>query len=260
MAAPMSPPADHATRRAWCTAVLPRNIFAIGVVSFLTDVSGEMIVPVLPLFLTATLGAPPAAVGLIEGLAESTAALLRIFSGWISDRVGKRKQLVVIGYCFSNLVKPLLALCTVWPQVLAIRFTDRFGKGIRGAPRDALIADSVEPAERGRAFGFHRAMDHLGAIAGPVTALLLIPVLFGSGELRPSEYRVLFGIAAVPAVVSVFVLLVFVREPSRHQAGRKADWSARLDPSFWLLLAIIVLFTLGNSSDAFLLLRAKALG
>src|ERR1051325_7714099 len=191
MAAPMSPPADHATRRAWCTAVLPRNIFAIGVVSFLTDVSGEMIVPVLPLFLTATLGAPPAAVGLIEGLAESTAAVLRIFSGWISDRVGRRKELVVVGYCFSNLVKPLLALCTVWPQVLAIRFSDRFGKGIRGAPRDALIADSVEPAERGKAFGFHQSMDTAAAAIGPLLAAAILALTMNNG-------RAVFALAAIP--------------------------------------------------------------
>ena len=133
---------------------LPRNVLAAGPVSFFTDISSEMIVPVLPIFLTAVLGAPVAAVGLIEGVAESTASLLRVFAGSMSDRSGRRKPLMLLGYGLANCTKPLLALSTAWPQVLAIRFGDRFGKGIRGAPRDALIADSVEPAVRGQAFGF----------------------------------------------------------------------------------------------------------
>ena len=142
---------------------MPRNVIAAGMVSLFTDISSEMIVPVLPLFLTMVLGAPIAVVGLIEGVAESTASVLRAFAGWLSDRTGRRKPLILVGYGLSNLTKPLLALSAAWPQVLAIRFLDRAGKGIRGAPRDALLADSVAPSVRGRAFGFHRSMDTTGA-------------------------------------------------------------------------------------------------
>ena len=250
-----SPIAEQATGRAWWTAGLPRNIFAIGVVSLLTDISGEMIVPVLPLFLTAALGAPPAAVGLIEGVAESTAAVLRIFSGWISDRIGRRKELVVVGYCLSNLVKPLLAVTTAWPQVLAIRFSDRFGKGIRGAPRDALIADSVEPSERGKAFGFHQSMDTTGAAIGPLLAAAIL-------ALTMNDARMVFWLAGVPSIATIICAVWLVKDrPVEPKTGAPPTLGFRgLGRSFCLFTAISVLFAIGNSSDAFLILRAQNVG
>src|SRR5579859_5566533 len=177
---------------------LPRNVVAAGLVSFFTDISSEMIVPVLPIFLTAVLGAPVTAVGLIEGVAESTASILRVFAGSISDRTGRRKPLILFGYGLANLTKPLLAISTTWPQVLAIRFGDRFGKGIRAAPRDALIADSVDASVRGRAFGFHRGMDTAGAAIGPLLASATL-------ALASDNPRAVFWLASIPGVASVLI-------------------------------------------------------
>jgi MFS family permease len=242
-------------------ARLPSNVIWLSVVSFLNDFSSEMIYPLLPLFFTTVLGAGPAALGAMEGLVESAASLVKLYSGRLGDRLPRRKPLVVAGYSLASITRPLLALAMAPWQVIGLRVVDRVGKGLRGAPRDALIADSVDSAHRGRAFGFHRAMDHLGAIAGPVTALVLIPLLFGPGRLRPVEYRVLFAIAAVPALLSILVLLLLVHEAPRHD-GRRRDQPApaRLSGAFWYLLAVIMLFTLGNSSDTFLLLRANHVG
>ena len=242
-------------------AGLPRSVIWLSVVSFLNDFSSEMIYPLLPVFFIRVLGASPAALGAMEGLVESTASLVKLYSGRLGDRLPRRKPLVVAGYSLASVTRPFLALAMAPWHVIGLRVVDRVGKGLRSAPRDALIADSVDPAHRGRAFGFHRAMDHLGAIAGPVTALALIPWLFGSGNLPQAQYRVLFAIAAVPAVLSVAVLLLLVHETPRHD-GQCPDRpaGARLSGAFWYLLAVIMLFTLGNSSDTFLLLRANDVG
>lgn len=244
------------------TRRLSRNVLALGAVSFFTDASSEMIFPLLPLFVTTTLGATPLFLGAIEGAADSVSALLKLASGWLSDRM-RRKPLVVAGYTLASAVRPLVAMASTATQVLLIRVTDRVGKGIRGAPRDALIADSVEPSMRGRAFGFHRAADHAGAVVGPLVAYLLL-VYAGVGV------RVIFALAAIPAAVAVFVLVLFVREhsavpravpdpaPSTPDVSRFSR--ARLGRPFFGYLAILLVFTLGNSTDAFLLLRASELG
>ena len=240
---------------------LPSTVVWLGVVSLLNDFSSEMIFPLLPLFFTTVLHGSPGQLGAMEGLVESLSSLLKLWSGRQADRLPRRKPLVLFGYSLASIARPLLALAAAPWQVVALRVFDRVGKGIRGAPRDALIADSVDPGGRGRAFGFHRAMDHLGAIAGPLTALALIPLLFGTGDLREPDYRLLFGIAAVPAVLSVFVLLFLVREtPRAVQPHAEKGPAPQLGRPFWRLLGILALFTLGNSSDAFLLLRAREAG
>ena len=234
---------------------LGRNVFALGAVSFLTDVASDMTYPLLPLFLATTLGASATAVGAIEGAAESMAALLKLFSGWLSDRVPRRKPLVLVGYGIASLIRPLIGLAQSASQVLAIRLTDRVGKGIRGAPRDALIADSVDPAIRGRAFGFHRAADHAGAVVGPLLAFALLR--WGGLELRH-----IFLLTAIPGALAVAALLFGVREVPRATAAkdRKLDLRAPLGRRFWAFLGVLLIFTLGNSTDAFLLLRAAELG
>jgi MFS family permease len=233
-----------------------RNVFAFGLVSFCADVASEMLYPLIPIFLTTTLGAPVAVLGVIEGIAEGTASSLKVVSGWYADRVRWRKPLVAAGYALSALGKLLLAAAFVWPQVLLARFVDRFGKGVRTSPRDALIADSSDPARFGRAYGFHRGADTAGAVLGPLLALLLV-VLLGEDNLRP-----IFILAIVPGVASV-ALIALVRERRRAPApgspGLTLDLSGA-DAAFWVFLGISVLFALGNSSDAFLILRAKDLG
>jgi len=234
---------------------VPRNVFMLGVVSCFADISGEMIYPLIPLFLTGVLGAPVVVVGLIEGVAESTASLVKIFSGWWSDRTRKRKPLVIAGYGLAVVGKLLLAVAFVWPVVLLGRFVDRFGKGMRGSPRDALIADSAPENERGRAFGFHRSMDTLGAVVGPLLGLLLVALL-------NDRLRLVFAIAIIPGFLSV-AALALVREP-RPKAAKKAAppkiTLAGFDPRFRLFLLASFIFALGNSSDVFLILRAKQLG
>ncbi len=237
---------------------ISRNVFVLGLVSFAADISSEMLYPVLPIFLTTTLGTPVSLVGVIEGVAEGTAGTSKIAAGWLSDRMPERKPLVTAGYGLAALGKLLLALSFVWPQALAARFTDRLGKGVRTSPRDALLADSSFPEQRGRVFGFHRAMDTSGAVLGPLIALLMI-VLIGKNHLRP-----IFLIAVIPAVASV--LLVALAREHRHRP-KKDDGVKRpaIDFSgapagFWLVLTVGLLFAFGNSSDVFLLLRAKDLG
>lgn len=235
---------------------LGRNVIALGAVSFLTDVSSEMIYPLLPVFLTAVLGADAAFVGAIEGAAETTAALLKLASGWWSDRVRRRKPLVVIGYGIASIARPLVAIAQSASQVLAIRVSDRVGKGIRNAPRDALIAESVDPAIRGRAFGYHRAMDNAGGILGPLIAFAVLTWHF-------AELRTVFWLSAIPALLSLVVLVVFVRDVPRARpaaASGALDLSRPMGARFWKVLGVIFLFTLGNSTDAFLLLRANQLG
>jgi MFS family permease len=235
---------------------LGRNVMALSAVSFLTDVSSEMIYPLLPIFLTGVLGANASFIGAIEGAAETTAALLKLASGWWSDRVRKRKPLVVLGYGIATFMRPLVAVAQSAAQVLLIRVADRVGKGIRNAPRDALIAESVHPSIRGRAFGFHRAADHAGGVLGPLIAFAVLTYHW-------APIRTVFWLAAIPGVLSFIVLVAFVRDVERAAPAPAAagpDLSLPLDRSFWRVLAVIFLFTLGNSTDAFLLLRAHELG
>ena len=236
-------------------------MLVLAAVSFLTDASSEIIYPLLPIFLTTVLGASASVVGAIEGAAETTSALLKLASGWWSDRVSRRKPLVVAGYALASLARPLVAVAQSATQVLAIRLADRVGKGVRGAPRDALIAESVDPAIRGRAFGFHRSADHAGAVVGPLIAFALL-------RWEHVPLRTVFLIAAIPGVLSVIVLVAGVRETSRSVTAETS--SATLTPStsggralgrsFWTFFAAVLLFTLGNSTDAFLILRANQLG
>lgn len=240
---------------------LGRNVLVLAAVSFLTDASSEIIYPLLPIFLTSVLGASASAVGAIEGAAETTSALLKLASGWWSDRVSRRKPLVILGYALASLVRPLIGIAQSATQVLAIRLTDRVGKGIRGAPRDALIAESVHPSIRGRAFGFHRSADHAGAVIGPLIAFALL-------RWEQIPLRTVFLLAAIPGLLSVIVLMVGVRETPRT-AREAAPSAPAATPSlrasglgrpFWTFFASVLLFTLGNSTDAFLILRANELG
>jgi MFS family permease len=247
---------------------LPRNVFAIGLVSLLNDASSEIIYPLLPVFLSLTLGASPAIVGLIEGAAESISSLLKLFAGYFSDRRGKRKVFVVLGYGLANFVRPLLAFATNWYQVLAIRLTDRVGKGIRSAPRDAMIADAVSPQERGLAFGFHRAMDHTGAVLGPLIGYFLVTTLAANrNSLTAADFTKIFLLASIPAIAAVLVVGFFVRETYQDLVARNNNQphAPRLslkgfDSNFKRFLFLIALFTLSNSTDAFLLLRAQTAG
>ena len=230
------------------------NIIILGLTSLLTDISTEMVYPLLPMFLTQTLGASPAILGLIEGIAESVASLLRVFSGYISDRLGRRKPLAIAGYAASTLGKVFLVVAQAWPTVLAGRFVDRFGKGVRTAPRDALIADSADPARRGRAYGLHRAMDSLGATLGVIAAI----VLLRSGA---ANVRAIFLWSLIPAALGVAVLF-FARDVRSHRVGTQVPvlrWSL-LPAKLRAYLLVVFLFTLGNSSNQFLLLRAQNLG
>jgi MFS family permease len=235
---------------------LGRNVLALAAVSFLTDVSSDMTYPLLPVFLATVLGASATAVGAIEGAAESVAAFLKLASGWWSDRTPRRKPLVLAGYTIASVIRPLIGLAQSASQVLAIRVTDRLGKGIRGAPRDALIADSVDPAIRGRAFGFHRAADHAGAVVGPLLAFVLL-------RWMGLDLRTVFLLTAIPGALAVAMLLFGVQEVPRsapNKGGKGLDLKAPLGPRFWAYLGVLFLFTLGNSTDAFLLLRAGQLG
>jgi len=237
---------------------LTRNVVILGFVSLLNDAASEMIYPLLPVFLTSVLGAGPAALGMIEGIAESTASLLKLYSGYLSDRVKRRKGWVVAGYSLSNVIRPLIAFAGSWVQVLALRFSDRVGKGLRTSPRDAMIADSTPPEFRGMAYGFHRAMDHGGAIVGPLlaTGLLL---------LYQDSISTVFLLSFIPGTLAVVLLLVGLREreTAPRTGGRtfsfRSAWTEMPD-GFRKYLLIILIFTLGNSTDAFLLVRAQALG
>jgi len=234
---------------------LPRGVFALGFVSFLSDVASYMIYPLLPDFLTRTLHAGPAALGLIEGVAEATASLTKAASGWWSDRARRRKPLVVLGYSVATVARPLVGLASSWAQVLAIRFADRVGKGIRTSPRDALLADIVPEGERGRAYGLQRAMDNAGAVAGPLLAAFLLRYVF-------ADERPVFLLAAIPGLVAILVLIARVREaprtgtavaPSpRPPSANPAALPRRLRTA----IAIFAVFALASSTDAFLLLKA----
>lgn len=249
-----------------------RNVFFLGWVSLFTDMSSEMIFNVLPLFLLNVLKVGTPIIGLIEGIAEGTASLFKLVSGWLSDRLGRRKSLTVFGYSLSTLSKPFLYIASSWAVVLAVRFADRVGKGVRDAPRDALVADSTADNERGRSFGFHRAMDTAGAVLGIALAALIVYLVEREGlQLTWHAFRALVLSGIGPAVLAVLILLFFVREkkkgaqrkpgePATAQPVREAPAKTTLDRRFKLFLLIMVLFTLGNSSDAFLILRAQNLG
>jgi MFS family permease len=235
---------------------LPPTVKTLGLVSLLNDVSSEMIYPLLPRFLTHTLRAGPLFLGAVEGLAEAGASLLKIASGWLSDRLARRKPLVVLGYALSSLARPLVAVATAGWQVLAVRVADRVGKGTRSAPRDAMLADVTPADQRGRAYGFHRAMDHGGAVLGPLAAWAILAL--------GADQRTLFALAAIPAAVVVVVLLAAVREAPRATAADTPEPAAvsGIGPrrGFGAYLVVLAAFTLGNSSDAFLLLRAEEVG
>jgi MFS family permease len=243
-------------------APLPKTVKTLGLVSLLTDASSEMIYPLLPSFLSGTLKAGPAFLGLVEGAAEAVASLLKLVAGRLSDRAPRRKPFVAFGYGLSTLARPLVALATAPVHVLAIRLADRAGKGVRGAPRDAILAAVTPAPERGRAFGFHRAMDHAGAMLGPLLASAVL--------LVTSDLRTVFGLAFVPGLLALAVLALGVEEPRRGPAAG-AQGPPGLEPeepfsgpgdrrALYRYLAVLGLFSLGNSSDAFLLLRAQEAG
>ena len=231
------------------------NVLALGFVSLFNDISSEMIYPLLPLFLTETLGAGAAMLGVIEGIAESTASVLKLFSGWLSDRLRKRKILAVVGYTISTITRPLIAIATAGWHILVIRFSDRVGKGVRTSPRDALLADSSDEAIRGKAFGFHRAMDHAGAVIGPLLATAILAWITIS-------YRTVFYLAVIPAIIGVLILILRVVEkpPVGTPASAPKITIVNFDRPFRYYLGVVILFTLGNSTDAFLILRARNLG
>jgi MFS family permease len=246
---------------------MPRNVIAIGLVSLLNDSSSEIIYPLLPVFLSLSIGASPAIVGLIEGAAESVSSLLKLFAGNFSDRRRSRKGFVVFGYALAGFTRPLLAFASSWGQVLAIRLTDRVGKGIRSSPRDAMIADTVGVGERGLAFGFHRAMDHLGAVIGPLVGYVFLYYL-AANQSVPSEtdFSKIFLVASIPALAAVLVAIVFLKETGVNQETNAPGASPvkislrGFDGNFKRFLFIVALFTLSNSSDFFLILRAQTTG
>ncbi len=223
------------------------------------DISSEMIYPLMPLFLSSVLGASKELIGLIEGVAESTASIVKIFSGWVSDRVGKRKGLTAGGYGISTLSRPIVALATGWHMALIARFLDRVGKGVRTAPRDAIIAESTEPDRYGAAFGFHRAMDTLGAVIGPATAFFMLRTFSGN-------FRSVFWVSMIPAALAVITIVLFIRETAhgssdigRSSGPPKLSFRA-FSGRFGFFVIIAAVFSAGNSSDAFLILRAKHAG
>ena len=251
---------------------ITRNVVALGVVSLLTDVSSELLIYLVPLYLANVLGASPSIVGLVEGIAESVAAGLKLASGAVSDRLGRRKPLVTAGYSTSVVAKALYLAASAWPVVLLARVGDRIGKGIRTAPRDALIADSTPPDARGRAFGLHRALDTAGAVVGVALAAIIVGSIQGdAGLLGVDAFRAVVVVAIVPGVLAVVVLVAFVREvrpaPSTGRVAQPRSAARAVPPgvrafpaAFWLFVAAAGLFTLGNSSDAFIALRSQNLG
>jgi len=237
---------------------LPRAVWVLGFVSLLMDISSELIHSLLPLFLVGALGVSVTVVGLIEGVAESTALVVKVFSGVLSDQVRRRKWLAVIGYALGALTKPAFALAQGAGVVVAARFVDRIGKGIRGAPRDALVADLVTPEQRGAAYGLRQSLDTVGAVVGPLLATALMVLL-------ANDFRAVFWVAVVPAVLAVLLLAAGVKEPEPAAAGRsgspiRRDALRRLGAAYWRVVAIGAVFTLARFSEAFLVLRAGQLG
>jgi MFS family permease len=253
----MSPDAGKTVSVTWRD--VPATVWTLGFVSLLMDTSSELIHSLLPVFLTTVLGASTVAVGLIEGIAEATAAIAKVFSGALSDRIGKRKLLVGMGYGLAAITKPVFPLASTAWEILAARFVDRIGKGIRGAPRDALIADITPPAIRGASYGIRQALDTVGAFAGPLLAVALM-------ALYANDFRAVFWWALVPAALAVLLIVVGVREPDDTRTSTKHGWPIhsrqlkRLSRAFWIVIAIGVVFALARFSEAFLVLKAQAEG
>jgi MFS family permease len=238
---------------------LPRLVWMLGLVSLCMDLSSEMIHALLPVFLVSTLQSGPLAVGIIEGIAEGTASITKIFSGVLSDWFGRRKPLVVLGYGLAALTKPLFPIANSASWVLLARFADRIGKGIRGAPRDALLADATVPEQRGAAFGLRQALDTLGALLGPLVALWLMSVF-------ASNIRAVFWVATIPAIIAVLALVFAVEEPTQHTTNKARallpSWSSArtLGSPFWMAVFVGAVFTLARFSEAFLIVRAYDVG
>jgi len=234
---------------------LPKIIVKLGFLSLFTDMSSEMIFPLLPVFLASLPGGGPFVLGVIEGIAESTASILKLVSGIWTDKIKKRMPFIIVGYGAASVVRPLIAFAAVWPVVLVLRFLDRVGKGLRSSPRDALIADSIAPDRRGAAYGFHRMMDHTGAVAGPAIAAILMGV-FGF------SIRQVIMFAAIPAAVVIIIISV-LREPIKSVKQTEAikhEENHEMTRDYRLLLAAVLVFTMGNSSDAFLLMSLSYAG
>lgn len=289
MTHPSAEPGATARRGIWRALVagVTRNVVALGLVSFFTDISSELLVYLIPLYLANVLAATPTVIGIVEGITESSSAFLKLASGWVSDRIRRRKALVLTGYSTSVAAKTLYLLASAWPVVLAARLGDRVGKGIRTAPRDALIADSTPPESRGRAFGLHRALDTAGALVGVTGAAIVVTVLQGdAASLSSDTFRALVVVALIPGIISLLVLAFAVRDvpappraaigaapaveveeptrpgaPARPRERRSVSERLRAFPAaFWLFVGASALFTLGNSSDAFISLRSQSLG
>ena len=241
---------------------LPRNVWAVSLTSFFMDISSEMVVNILPLFLYNVLGVGTGVIGLIEGIAEATASLLKVFSGWMSDRLGSRKWIAVAGYGLSALTKPFFYVASSWAAVLAVRWADRVGKGIRTAPRDALVADSIDESQRGLAFGFHRAADTGGAVVGLLIALGIVWAAQSAAmDLGQGTFKVIVLASLIPAALAVLSLAIGAREvPVDGKRRRPAITFKGLGKPFLVFMVIVGLFDLGNSSDAFLVLRAQERG
>jgi MFS family permease len=233
---------------------IAKNIWAMGLVSFFNDIASETIYPLIPLFLTTTLGVSVATVGLIEGLAESTGNIVKVVSGWLSDKLEERKPIVITGYSLASFSKILLALAYVWPLALIARIADRLGKGIRTSARDALIAESSKAKNRGISFGLHRTLDTLGAVVGPLIAMVLI-------KLIPHNFHAIFYLASIPGFIAVFILVIFVKEHKKKiKVAKPLIKPIKLNFHFKMFVVISCIFALGNSSTAFLILRARNLG
>jgi len=241
---------------------LPRNVWAVSLTSFLMDISSEMVINILPLFLSNVLGTGTSIIGLIEGIAEATSSLLKVFSGWLSDRLGGRKWLAVSGYGLSTLSKPFFYFASTWTTVLAVRWVDRVGKGVRTAPRDALVADSIDESQRGLAFGFHRAADTGGAVVGLLIALGLVWAIQASAvDLGRRTFQIIVLASLIPAALAVLSLAIGAKDVSKTTSHERPAISFRgLGKPFLVFLLIVGLFDLGNSSDAFLVLRAQERG
>lgn len=233
-----------------------KNVFTAGLVSLFMDISSEMIYPLVPLFLATVLGTTKTTIGLIEGIAESTASILKVFSGYLSDTLGRRKLLMGLGYGVSVLSRPIMALSTAWTHILTARFVDRFGKGIRTAPRDAIIADSADGNNLGKAFGFHRAMDTIGAVIGPAIAFLILLIY-------ANNFRLVFWLSIIPGLIAVILIIFFITEKrkSKDELAKLPKLSFKdFNGDFRHFIFVIALFSIGNTSDAFLILRAENLG
>jgi MFS family permease len=241
---------------------MPRNVWAVSAASFFMDISSEMVINILPLFLANVLGVKTSIIGVIEGFAETTASLLKVFSGWLSDKLRARKWLAVSGYALSTIVKPLFYFATTWEMVAGARWADRVGKGIRTAPRDALVADSIDVGQRGLAFGFNRAADTAGAMLGILIALAVVWFTqAGTLALHEDTFRTIVLLSIVPAVLAVLALALIARDvPITGEREMPKFAFKSLGKPFMILMLIVSFFGLGNSSDAFLVLRAQDLG